>query len=71
MSYYLIQLFLSPQLRNMTQGHKTMCGCKIFIQDLTYQESLNHWCKRRLRYINNHANSSTLVSVETFNAENI
>ena len=55
----------------MTQRHQIMCGCQIFIQAGTYQESLNHWCKGRMRYIKNHENSLTRGSVENFNAENI
>ena len=55
----------------MTQNYQIMCGCKICIQAGTYQEFLNHCCKWRLRYINNHANSLTRVSVEQLNAENI
>ena len=48
-----------------------MCGCKIFSQDGTHQELLNHWRTRRLRYIKNNANSLTMGSVEQLNAENI
>ena len=32
-----VQLIIPPQLRNMTQCHQNMCGCKIFIQTETYQ----------------------------------
>ena len=53
----------------MTQRHQIMCGCKICIQAGTYQELLNHLCKRRLRYINNHANYLTSRSSEQFNVE--
>ena len=55
----------------MTQRHQIMCGCKICIQAVTYQDSLNYWRKRRLRYINNRENSLTRGSVEQLNAENI
>ena len=48
-----------------------MCGLKISIHDVTYQEPLDHWCKRILRYIRNHANSLQRGSVEKLNAENI
>ena len=48
-----------------------MFGCKICIQAGTYQESLNHWCKRGMIYINNNSNSLTRGSVEQLKAENI
>ena len=48
-----------------------MCECKICIHYGTYQESLNHWRKRRLIYINNNSNLSTRGSVEKSNSENI
>ena len=47
-----------------------MCGYEICIQFGTYKELINHWCKCKLRYINNHTNSLTRGSVEQFNAEN-
>ena len=65
-----LSLLPPSQLLNMTQRHQIMCGCEICIQAVTYQELLNHWCKQRLRYINNHENSLTRVSVEQLNAEN-
>ena len=55
----------------MTQRHQIIFGCKICIQDGTYQESLNHWYKQQLRYINNRANSLSRVSAEQLNAETI
>ena len=70
-SYYSLRLPLPPQLRKITQRHKIMCGWEILIQNGTYQELLNHWSKRQLRYIKNHANSLTRVSVEQLNEENI
>ena len=48
-----------------------MCGCEICIQSGTYQESLNHFPKLRLRNINNHEKSLTRGSVQHLNAENI
>ena len=41
-SDYDLQLIFPTQLRNITQRHQIMCGCKICIQAGTYQESLNH-----------------------------
>ena len=70
-SDYDIRLTLPSQLRNMNQGHQIICGCKICIQDGTYQELLNHWRKRRLRYIKNNGNSLTRGSAENLNAETI
>ena len=55
----------------MTQSHQIICGCKICIQAGTYQDSLDHWCKRRLIYIKNRENPLTRGSVEQLNAENI
>ena len=54
-SDYDIQLLLQPQLQKLTHNHQRMYCCEIFIQDGTYQESINHWCKKLLIYINNHA----------------
>ena len=48
-----------------------MCGQKICIPDGTYQEALNTWCNRLLRYIRNNENSLTRGSVQQFNTENI
>ena len=62
-------LLIPPELRKMTQRHQIMCDFTICIQDGTYWEYINHWLKRRLRYINNHSNSLTRLSVEQFNAE--
>ena len=59
-----LQLLLPPQLRKNTQRHQIIFGCKICIQAGKYQESLNHWRKRLLKYIKNHSNSLTMVSVE-------
>ena len=70
-SDYDFWLIIPPQLRKMNQRHKVMCGCKTWIQNGTYQESLNHWRKLQLRYIKNHPNSLTRGSVEKLNAENI
>ena len=70
-SDYSLQLILPQQLRNLTQRHQITCGGKICIQAGTYQESLNHWRNRRLRYIKNHTNSLTRGSVEKLNVENI
>ena len=70
-SDYDIRLTLPSQLRNMNQGHQIMCGCKICIQDGTYQELLNHWRKRRLRYIKNNENSLTRRLFEQLHAENV
>ena len=61
-------LILPPQSLNMNQQHQIMCGLKISIHDVTYQEPLDHWCKRILRYIRNHANSLQRGSVEKLNA---
>ena len=36
-SYSYLQLLIPPQLRNMTQRHKSLYGCKICTQDVTYQ----------------------------------
>ena len=66
-----IRLILPPQLWKMTHHHQIMCGWKMCIQARTYKESLNHWRKRQLRYINNCANSLTRVSAEQLNRENI
>ena len=66
-----LQLIITPKLLKITKRHQIICGCEIFIQAGTYQELINHWCKRRLRYINNHANSLTIISVEQLNTENI
>ena len=66
-----LRLLLSPQLRKITQRHQILCGCKICIQDGTYQDPLNHWGKRRLIYIKKQENLLTSGSVEQLNAENI
>ena len=55
----------------MSQRHQIMCGCKICIQAGTYHESLNHWCKRKLRCIKNNTKYLSGGSVEKLNAENI
>ena len=55
----------------MSQKHQIICSCNIYVQAVTYQESLNHWSKRRLRYIKNRKNSITWGSVEQVNAEYI
>ena len=68
-SDYTLLLILLPQLQNITQLHQIMCGCEICIQDGTYQESLNNWHDRRLRYIKNHGNLLTRGSFEKFNIE--
>ena len=44
-----LQLIIPPQLQNINQHHQIICGGKICIWDGTYQESLNHWRKRKLR----------------------
>ena len=41
-SDYALLLFIPSQLQKMTHCHQTMCGCKICIQDGTYQEYLNN-----------------------------
>ena len=61
---------LPSQLRKIIQCHQIMCGLEICIQSVTYKESLNHSCKRRLRYINNNKTLLTRGSAEKFNAEN-
>ena len=48
-----------------------MWGCKTCIQAVTYQDSLNHWRKWRLRYIKNNENSITRESFKELNVENI
>ena len=45
---------LQPKLRKRTQSQQIMCGCKICIQDVMYQESINNWCKLGLKLLKNH-----------------
>ena len=66
-SYSAIRLLLSPRLQNITQRNQIMCGGEIYIQAVIYQESLNNWRKRRLIFINNHANSLIRATVEHWN----
>ena len=68
-SYSTIWLILPPQWLKMTQIHQIMCGWKICTQDVTYQDSLNHFRNQRLIYKNNNDNSLTWLSVGQLNAE--
>ena len=48
-----------------------MCGCEIFIQDGTYQESINNWHKQLLKFIKNRGKSSMRGYDEHLDADNI
>ena len=48
-----------------------MCGCRIFIHNGTYQESLNNWIKILLWFLKNRVNFFISESDEQLNAENI
>ena len=70
-SYSDLQLILPPQLGNMTQRHKNIFGCDIYIWAGTYQESLNNWPKQILQFLNNCAKSFMSESDEKINTGNI
>ena len=50
---YALQLILPHQLRNMTQRHTIICGCKTCIQAVICQKYFNNWHKIRLQFIKN------------------
>ena len=55
------------QLQKTTHHHKIMCGCKICIQDETYQESLKNRRKQRLKFLKRCAKSFMSGSDEKLN----
>ena len=44
----MIRSLAPPQLRPMTDNHKTMCGCAICKTSKYMQESLNAWRRKQL-----------------------
>ena len=45
-----LRLSIPSQIIKTTHHHQNICGCEMFIQDRTYQESFNHWHKWRLPF---------------------
>ena len=47
-----------PQLCPMTDNHKMLCGCSIFNTSKYYQESLNVWRRKQLKFMKDKADNS-------------
>ena len=45
----MLRSLAPPQLRPMTDNHKTMCGCAICNTSKYTQESLNAWRQKQLK----------------------
>ena len=48
-----------------------MCGCEVFIQSGTYQESLNHWLRRHINLQNRYLKTFISITHALSNYKNI
>ena len=54
----ILRYLAPPQLRPMTDNHKTICGCSICNTSKYMQESLNAWRRKQLKIMKEKAENS-------------
>ena len=54
----MIRSLAPPQIRPMTDHHKIMCGCAIYITSKHFKELLNAWRLKQLKIVEDKADDS-------------